>query len=200
MAEMKAKRKLQEVSLKWKTQISTDNVMGIFKNTEKYTYERQCGLLKQMFKPYVNEFDKHQAQFDEDVKKNHKSPYEAFINLLLNITIVQNPTKPLIPLKPQTTSDSKLSSKSSGSKSSGSKIDFESPALCSTRVDNTERSEIVVSEVSLYNNQRSSKQIIFTSCRSKKSLRKRLNKLRTRIIAHQLHSSLGRHSIHPQQV
>lgn len=142
MAEIRARKKLLEVSLRWQKPISSDSFLKIFKNPEnKYSYERQFNLLRQMFRPHVVEFQKHEAQFDEDVKKNNKSPYEAFINFLVNITIIPLPVKPQIPAKPQI-SDSKMSSKS----------DFESPALCSTRVDNNYkqevRPELVVSEVS----------------------------------------------------
>lgn len=143
MEEIKAKKRLSEVSQRWNQKISTDQVLGIYKNSEKYTVERQMSLLKQMFKNFVLEFDKHQAQFETDVKKNKKTSYEAFVNFLNNITLIPASQKPQIATKPSTStinnSTEKLSSKS----------DFESPALSSTRVDNNGKAEIIVSEASV---------------------------------------------------
>lgn len=139
MAEITAKKRLQEVSQRWNQKISIDQVLGIYKNSEKYTLERQMSLLKQMFKNYVQEFSKHEAQFEADVKKNKKTTYEAFISFLNNILVVPASQKPQIAAKPRTSSTA-LSSKAD---------DFESPALSSTRVDNNNvPSEIIVSEVS----------------------------------------------------
>ena len=138
MAEAKAKRKLQEVSLRWNPKITSDQIFGIYKNSEKYSFERHFSLLKQMFMPFVSDFDKHQAQFEADVKKNKKTSLEAFITFLNNASIIPASQKPLIPAKPSTT-DSKTSSKP----------DFESPALCSTRVETNYKPDVVVSEVRL---------------------------------------------------
>lgn len=137
MAEAKAKRKLQELSQKWNQKISVDQVFAVYKNSEKYTFERQVNLLKQMMKPYCSDFDKHCQQFEVDVRKNKKTSHEAFIVFLNNATIGMPSVKPQIPLKPIV--DSKMSLKSS----------IESPVLCSTRVESTLKSEVVVSEVSL---------------------------------------------------
>lgn len=137
MAEAKAKRKLQEVSQKWNQRITSDQVFGIYKNSEKYTIERQSSLLKQMFKPYVADFDRHQSQFEADVKKHKKTSFEAFIIFLNNIIVPQTAIqKPQIAVKPAT-SDSK----------SSTKTEFESPVLCSTRVESNFKSDVVVSEV-----------------------------------------------------
>lgn len=137
MAEAKAKRKLQEVSSKWTQKITSDQVFGIYKNTEKYTIERQLSLLKQLFKMHVVDFDRHHSQFEADVKKNKKTSYEAFINFLNNVSLPQpSLLKPQIAVKPAT-SDSKASIKS----------EFESPVLCSTRVESNFKPDVVVSEV-----------------------------------------------------
>lgn len=141
MAEAKARKKCQEVSEKWNSKLTVDQIFGCFKNTEKYTLERQTSLLRQMFKPYIMEFDKHQAQFEADVKRNKKTPIEAFVNFLNNGTIVSKPQKPQISIKPQASisSESRLSSKS----------DYDSPALSSTRVDSNYKNDVVVSEVNI---------------------------------------------------
>lgn len=137
MAEAKAKRKLQEVSQKWNQRITSDQVFGIYKNSEKYTIERQSSLLKQMFKPYVADFDRHHSQFEADVRKNKKTSFEAFIIFLNNIIVPQSAIqKPQIAVKPAT-SDSK----------SNTKTEFESPVLCSTRVESNFKPDVVVSEV-----------------------------------------------------
>lgn len=137
MAEAKAKRKLQEIAQKWNQKITTEQVFGIYKNSEKYTIERQLSLLKQLFKPHIIDFDKHQSQFEADIKKNKKTSNEAFIIFLNNIVIPQvGLLKPQIAVKPAT-SDSKSSIKS----------DFESPVLCSTRVESNYKPDVVVSEV-----------------------------------------------------
>lgn len=142
MAEISAKKRLQEVSQLWNPKITLEKVLGIYKNSEKYTLERQLSFLTQLFQKSVKEFDKHQAQFETDVKKNKKTPYEAFIIFLNNIAIIAAPQKPQIAAKPKTSSPAefKVSIKSE---------EFESPALsgalCSTRVENN--NEIIVSEV-----------------------------------------------------
>lgn len=136
MAEAKAKRKLLELSQKWNQKISVDQVFAIYKNSEKYTFERQVNLLIQMIKPYCSDFDKHLAQFEADVKKNKKTPYEALIVFLNNATIRSTSVKPQIPVKPIVDS-SKMSSRS----------DFESPVLSSTRVEGSAKPDVVVSEV-----------------------------------------------------
>lgn len=135
MAEAKAKKKLQEVTSKWNQKFTSDQILGLFRNSEKYTFEHQTSILKQMFKPYVNDFDKHYNQFEADVKKNKKSSYDAFLTFLNNISIATATVKPQIQPKPQI--DSKISTKS-----------FESPVLSSTRVENNYKPEVVVSEVS----------------------------------------------------
>src|SRR5690349_24529701 len=109
MAEAKAKKKLQEVSQRWNQKITTEQVLGIYRNSEKYTLDRQLSLLKQMFKNSVVEFDKHSSQFESDVKKNKKTTHEAFINFLNNITIIPLSQKPQIATKP-TTSNSTINS------------------------------------------------------------------------------------------
>lgn len=121
--------------MKWNQKITPEQVFGIYKNSEKYTFDRQMSLLKQMFKPFVNDFDKHSSQFEMDVKKNKKTSLEAFVTFLNNISIAPPSQKPQIPLKPST-SDSKIS-----------KSDFESPALSSTRVEPNYKADVVVSEV-----------------------------------------------------
>lgn len=136
-ADAKAKRKVQELSQKWSQKISTDQVFGIYRNSEKYTVERQMSLLKQMFRPYSTDFEKNYLQFEEDVRKNNKTPIDAFVIFVNNITIVSGSQKPQIPVKPST--DSKISTKS----------EFESPALCSTRVDTNSNETVVISEVNI---------------------------------------------------
>lgn len=140
MAEVKAKKKLQEVSQRWNNRITTEQVLAIFKSTDKYTFERQTSLLKQLFKNFVSDFDKQMSQFEVDVKKNKKTVYDAFLNFLNNMSL--SPVKPQIAVKPTSGSDSKLLTAST-------KTDFESPALSSTRVDNIYKPDVVVSEVKL---------------------------------------------------
>lgn len=138
MAEAKAKRKLQELSQRWyQKNITVDQILGIYKNSDKYTVERQSSLLKQMFKPHISDFDKHLVQWEADVKKNKRTPYDAFIVFVNNMTMT---TKPQIPQKPSL--DTKSSSKS----------EFESPVLSSTRVESSYKPEVVVSEVKFDSN------------------------------------------------
>jgi NAD-dependent SIR2 family protein deacetylase len=139
MAELKAKRKLQEVSLRWSKSYTPDTIIGTFKNNEKYTHERLLSILKSLFKPHIADFDKHHAQFEADIKKNKKTTYEAFIIFLTNATVLPAVQKPQIADKPQTLKiNPSLSVRS----------DFESPTLSSTRVDNgSNKAEVVVSEV-----------------------------------------------------
>jgi hypothetical protein len=138
MTEVKAKKKLQEVSQRWNQRITTDQILGIYKNSDKYTFERQTAILRQMFKSFILDFDKLAAQFEVDVKKNKKTAYDAFINFLCNLTL--SPAKPQIAVKPTSASDSKLLTTTT-------KSDFESPALSSTRVDHSYKPDVVVSEV-----------------------------------------------------
>lgn len=138
MAEVKAKKKLLEVSQRWTNRVSCDQVLAIYKNDSKYTFERQQNLLKQLFKAFILDFDKLAAQFEVDVKKNKKSVSDAFIIFLSNMSL-----KPIIAQKPTSASDSKLLSTTA-------KTDFESPALSSTRVDNNYKPDVVVSEVKLH--------------------------------------------------
>lgn len=134
MSEEKAKKRLLAVSQRWNLKITIEQVLGIYKNSEKYTLERQLSLLKQLFKNFVSEFDKHQAQFETDVKKNKKTAYEAFIYFLNTVSILPATQKPQIAAKP--------------TNPSSSKSEFESPVLSSTRLDNNGKSDIIVSEVS----------------------------------------------------
>lgn len=139
MAEAKAKKKLQESLQRWSPKVSTDQVILIFKNSEKYTLDRQQKILVQLFSANITEFSKLSAQFEVDVKKNKKSPYEAFLAFVLNMTANPVNLKPQIATKPNSASDSKLLS--------STKSDFESPALSSTRLDANFKPEVVVSEV-----------------------------------------------------
>lgn len=138
MTEAKARKKLQEVSPRWGERASSEQLIGIFRNSEKYTLERQSNILRQFFKPFVPDFDNLSAQFDVDVKKNKKTPYEAFINFLCNMSL--RPSKPQIAVKPTSASDSRLLLPT--------KTDLESPVLSSTRVENC-KPDVVVSEVKL---------------------------------------------------
>lgn len=137
VAEAKARKKMQDVLLRWDKRFSVDQVFSIFRNTEKYTNEKKIGLLKQLFSPHSIDFEKHLAQFETNVLKNKKSAYDSFIIFLNSIQLTPLPQKPQIPVK--SASESKMSSKS----------DFiESPTLSSTRVDHVQKTDIVVSEVS----------------------------------------------------
>lgn len=113
-----------------------------------------------MFKPFVSDFEKHQAQFEVDVKKNKKKSMEAFVTFLHNMSVVPLSQKPQISAKP--TNDSKASAKS----------DFESPALCSTRVETSYKPDVVVSEVKTMHKFSLNICLIDFICRSKKNLRK----------------------------
>lgn len=144
MAEAKAKKKFQEVSLRWGNNVSIDQVFSIFKNSEKYTLERQQKLLQQLFKSHAVDFAKIAAQFENDVKKNKKTPYEAFIIFMVNMSLMpQQISKPQIAVKPTSASDSKLSI--------SLKSDSESPALSSSRIVSSYKQEVDVSEVNLEN-------------------------------------------------
>lgn len=134
MAELKAKRKLQDMLQKWNQKFTAEQVIGIFANNEKYTYDKQKQLLVKLFKPYVVDFDKHQAAFEANVEKNKKNALDAFVIFMNSASFVSQ--KPQIATKPTRVSDSKLSVKT----------DFESPALSSTRLDNP---DVVVSEVNI---------------------------------------------------
>ena len=139
MAEVKAKKKLQESLQRWNPKVSSDQVILIFKNSEKYTLDRQQKILVQLFSANVAEFQKLSSQFEVDVKKNKKTPYEAFLAFVLNMTANPVNLKPQIATKPNSSSDSKLLT--------STKSDFESPALSSTRLDANFKPDVIVSEV-----------------------------------------------------
>lgn len=132
MAEAKAKKKLQDMLLKWNQKFTAEQVIGIYANNEKYTYEKQKNFLAKLFKPYVADFDKQQALFEANVEKNKKNSLDSFIIFMNSATFASQ--KPQIATKPTRISDSKLSAKS----------EFESPALSSTRLGTP---DVVVSEV-----------------------------------------------------
>jgi hypothetical protein len=136
MAELKAKKRLDEITAKLGGKLTSDQLIAVFKNTSnKYSNEKLFGIVKQYIKIHLIEGDKLYYQFEINVKKNQKSPYDALLIMLNNATVIsQKPTIAAKPINLQPT-ESKLSVKS----------DFESPALSSTRVD---QPQIVVSEVS----------------------------------------------------
>lgn len=134
MAEIRAKKKLEEVFSKGATsKITVEQVLQIFKNEQnKYTAVKLSGFANSYIKPNILDGDKLFAQYDINIKKHQKTPYEALIIMMNNATVIQQ-GKPPIAEKPNL---SKLSVRS----------DFESPALSSTRYE-TNTPEIVVSEV-----------------------------------------------------
>lgn len=154
MSELKARKKLEEIAVKWNGKVSADQIIHIFKNSNnKYPNEKLLGIAKQYIKNQISDGDKLITQFEVNIKRNQKTPYEALVIMLNNATVCQSPTlhqslqqqqqiqKPTIPLKPSNLQvESKISVKN----------DFESPALCSTRVDANNTPDIVVSEVSLF--------------------------------------------------
>ncbi|CRK86952.1 CLUMA_CG000769, isoform A [Clunio marinus] len=133
MADVKAKKKLQEFVQKTNQKFSSDQIMGVYKNSEKYSFEKQSSILKQLFKPYTPDFDKYQSQFENDIKKSKKTSYDAFVSFLNNITL--NNTKPQIPAKPSLSIEETVRAKN----------DFESPVLCSTRVEGSQKQQETVS-------------------------------------------------------
>lgn len=139
MAEIRAKRKLEEISLKMGNKVSADQLISVFKNQQnKYTLDKLLDFLKKHIKIHILDGDKLISQFEVNIKKNGKTSYESFVILMNAATVVQSTQhsmKPPIAVKPNL--DSKLSIKS----------DFESPALSSTRLEHN-APEIVVSEVS----------------------------------------------------
>lgn len=118
--------------LKWNQKFTAEQVIGIYANNEKYTYEKQKHFLGKLFKAQVVDFDKHQALFEANVEKNKKNALDAFVIFMNSVTFASQ--KPQIAAKPTRVSESKLSTKS----------EFESPALSSTRLDTP---DVVVSEV-----------------------------------------------------
>ncbi|XP_070491244.1 gamma-tubulin complex component 2 homolog isoform X2 [Chironomus tepperi] len=147
MSELKAKKKLDEIAVRWNGKVSPEQILLVFKNSNnKYSTEKLITIAKQYFKNQMLDSDKLLTQFEVNVKRNQKTPYEALIIMLNNASISQSPTlisssqqqKPTIPLKPSNLQvETKISAKN----------DFESPALCSTRVDNNNSPDIVVSEI-----------------------------------------------------
>lgn len=150
MAEIRAKKKLEELSTRWNGRISADQLLNVFKSSQqKYTVEKLASIAKQYVANHCTDGAKLVTQFETNVKKNQKTPYEAIIIMLNGATISlphsnsQQPIKPQIPVKPSTLQcDSKITKTT----------DFESPALCSTRLEprletNNTPENIVVSEV-----------------------------------------------------
>lgn len=140
MAEVRAKRKLEEIAAKMGNKISADQLFYIFKNNQnKYSHDKLVEFLRNYVKIHILDGDKLILQYETNVKKHSKTSHEAFIIMMNNAVILQNSSKPPIAVKP--TLDAKLSIKS----------DFESPALSSTRLENNPTPEIVVSEVKFWN-------------------------------------------------
>lgn len=139
MAEIRAKRKLEEIATKMGNKISAEQLFHIFKNNHsKYSHDKLIEFLRNYIKIHILDGDKLITQYETNVKKHSKTSHEAFIILMNNATVIQQASKPPIAVKPtMPTLDAKLSIKS----------DFESPALSSTRLENVPTPEIVVSEV-----------------------------------------------------
>jgi hypothetical protein len=140
MSEAKAKKKLEEISVKWNGKVTADQILKVFKNVDnKYNNEKLSGIAKQYIRVHLADGEKLFMQYEMNVKKNQKTPYEALILMLNNAS--SQIQKPQVPVKPTNLNlhlDSKISVRS----------DFESPALSSTRVDNNNHTpDIVVSEV-----------------------------------------------------
>lgn len=139
MAEIKAKKKLEEISMRMGNKVSADQLLNIFKNQNKYSNEKLIDFLKNYIKIHILDGDKLIAQFENNIKKNGKSPFESFLVLINCATIVSLPNKPPIAAKPIL--ESRMSVKSTSDV-------FESPVLSSTRLENNNiQPEIVVSEV-----------------------------------------------------
>jgi hypothetical protein len=135
MAEVRAKKKLDEILGRLNIKTGSDEIMRLFRNTQqKYSHEKLFGFLQTYIKPHILDGDKMLAQYETNVKKLSKPSIDAFLLLLNNATVIQG-TKPPIAEKPNI---NKLSAKSDGV--------FESPALSSTRYD-INAPDIVVSEV-----------------------------------------------------
>lgn len=102
-------------------QFTADQLLSIFKRL-KYSHAQYSSIIKQLFKSNVAEFDRLFKAYESGVSR--KSEYEAFVAFLININY--NNASPI-----------------------GKSAEFESPALCSTRItDNNVLSSIdVVSEV-----------------------------------------------------
>ena len=154
MSEIKARKKLEEIAVRWNGKVSAEQIATVFKNANnKYTTEKLISIAKQYFRQQIVDGDKLITQLEVNIKKNQKTPYEALIIMLNNASVCQSPNlhqiltptqqiqKPTIPLKPSNLQvESKISVKS----------DFNSPAICSTRLDiYTSTPDIVVSEVNL---------------------------------------------------
>lgn len=131
MAEVRAKKKLDEISARLSNKLVAEQVFSIFKNQQKYSNEKLFGFLHNNIASQILDGSKLLAQYDANVKKNQKTPYEALVIMLNNATVIQS--KPPIAEKPNL---SKMSIAST----------FESPALSSTRCEQNPP-EIVVSEV-----------------------------------------------------
>lgn len=124
MEEVKAKKKLNEIAPRWNLQkaFTPDAVLKIYKNSDKYSLERQASILSSLVKPCVSNFDDIKKQFELDVVKNKKTPYDAFIRCLNNAVVLPEASqKPKIAAKPARSGD------------------FDSPTLSSTRVDKNHR-------------------------------------------------------------
>lgn len=151
MSETKARKKLEEISVKWNGKTNADHLLKAFKNIDnKYTNDRLTAIVKQYIKIHLVDGDRLFLQYETNVKKNQKTPYDALILMLNNATFtsVQQPPpqqqKPQIPAKPALLNVER--------QISSNVREFESPALSSTRVDvnsNNQTPEVVVSEVIL---------------------------------------------------
>lgn len=135
MAEVRARKKLEEISLRFSNKIPADQIFNIFKNPQnKYSHEKLFNFLQNSIKPLIVDGDKLLAQYETNVKKNQKTSHEALIIMLNNATVAKQSPKPPIAEKPNLT---KISVRSDN---------FESPTMSSTRYEPA-APEIVVSEV-----------------------------------------------------
>lgn len=138
MAEIRAKKKLEEITARFTGKITADQIIALYKNQQpKFTNDKLFKFLQDYIKPHILDGDKLVAQYENNTKKLQKTSYEALIIMLNNATVVQQQTKPPIAEKPNL---NKLSVKSEGT--------FESPALSSTRYE-PNAPEILVSEVKI---------------------------------------------------
>lgn len=135
MAEIRAKKKLEDLTARFLGKLTADQILALFKNhQQKFTHEKLIKFLHDYIKPHLLDGDKLIAQYENNTKKLQKTSYEALIIMMNQATVVQQ-TKPPIAEKPNL---NKLSVRSEGT--------FESPALSSTRYEQN-APEILVSEV-----------------------------------------------------
>ena len=91
MSEIKARKKLEEIAVRWNGKVSAEQIATVFKNANnKYTTEKLISIAKQYFRQQIVDGDKLITQLEVNIKKNQKTPYEALIIMLNNKYLIMH--------------------------------------------------------------------------------------------------------------